>query len=60
MKRHQTTLLLSETELDQIWRYCIWAEESGVYYGPKVAFDKRHSHILKQLEAALASAEAKQ
>lgn len=57
MKRNLVTLDLSRTEIDQLLRYCDWAEESGVYYGPVVAFKKRHLHIVRQLEEAAAKTE---
>jgi hypothetical protein len=46
----EIALGLKHTEIEQIKSYIRWAEESGVYWGPKDQFDKRHKHIKEVFE----------
>ncbi len=36
---------IRESHLNQLLSYIIWAEDSGVYYGNKKYFDKRHLEL---------------
>jgi len=38
------------TMIDQLLEYCKWAERSGIYYGDKPQFVKRHEKIIKWLK----------
>ena len=44
-QRIASDLGISEAEMNQLESYIEWAEESGVYYGRKDHFEKRHRNI---------------
>ena len=41
---------LTKTDLEQMLKYCWWAEEEGCYYGNEKQFRNRHQKITAWLE----------
>ena len=44
---------MRETHFEQLQSYIEWAEESGVYYGQKRYFDKRHEEIKEWVDSII-------
>jgi len=44
---------LRKTHLHQLNAYIEWAEQQGIYYGPKDQFMKRHADLKKWMESVL-------
>jgi hypothetical protein len=44
---------LRKTHLHQLDAYIGWAEEHGIYYGPKDQFVKRHNDLRKWMDSVL-------
>jgi hypothetical protein len=41
---------LTNMEIYQLWRYCLWAEDEGSFFGSEKHFRKRHENIKLWLE----------